>query len=494
MKALLSRRLLVALLLLPAGLVLPAAVPESQPPAATASGRGVVASFAGLDRDSIDAPGTRSFPPDIALAVGPSHLLQATNKGVRLSDRDGVPVASLPLADFFGAPADGGQVYDPKVMFEGDPARPRFYAVAVQTDFDRRTSSLHLAVSRGSEPADLAPQQWCRYRLQGIYRGTGRNAGGPGWADYPNLGAGGNALILTSSHYSFGDNAFTYAVVRVLDKRALVPAGGGCGTLRVTRFQPAQTFGDREIQVLQPVRPLPPTTADATPPAYLVATGRPPSNRYRIWRFVNGSGGTPVLQRVEVAGPSYDLPPAVPQLGSRLLLQTGDARVLQAVAVGNWIWAAHSTACSGPAGPGGAPAACARVVRLQVGSGAGGALTGRFVSETTLGGEGVHYWLPSVAVNRARQIGVVFLASGTERPLGSVWTWKTAAAPRFLPIRRLAEGDCGRAVSNRAGDFLSAQADPVDQRTFWFAGERAWNLSGSCAWQTWIARTDPAVR
>lgn len=473
-------RLLLALLLVFAGLSLPAAAPA--PGGAVAGGIGVLASFPGLDRDTIAAPAARSFPPDLTLAVGPAQLVQATNKGLGLFARDGRRLATGRLADFFNAPAAGGLLYDPKVTFDPDPARPRFYATAVQTDRTARTSSLFLAVSRTATPGSLARRHWCVYRFDGVYQGA---EGGPSWADYPNLGAGIDSVLLASNQYRFEDNTFAYALLRVIDKKTLAPAAGGCGAVRSWLFQPARDFADRTVLSLQPVRPLTPPSAfpGAGSPAYLIATLDPPAATYRVWRVTHVASGKPVLTRVDVAGPVYDRPPAAPQLGSRLLLDTGDNRLLQAVSVGDGVWTSHTATCGAES--------CVRVVRLLVGAGSDGALTARLAGVTNLtGGAGIHYWMPAVAVNRARQIAVTFLASSATRNLGSFWTWKPAAAAQFLPVRRLAEGNCGRIASTRSGDFLGAQVDPGDLRTFWLAGERAWALP-SCAWQTWIARTDP---
>ncbi len=476
----------------------PPATLDTAPAARTAAGSDILSSFAGLDRAAIESPGTRSFPPDTNIAVGPARLLEATNKGLRLSARQGAgaaAVATLPLASFFAAPADAGQLYDPKVLFDLDANGQRFWIVAAQTDYERRTSSLYLAYSKGPAPANLAPRQWCRYRFEGAYQGTGPQPPGPtgpGWADYPNLGAGTDAVVLTSNHYRFGDHLFAHALVRVIDKSSAQP---GCGALRSWTFQPAADFGDRDVIGLQPVRQVtrPASFPDAERPVYLLSTLRLPAAAYRVWRIANIATGTPTLERVDVAGPAYNRPPAAPQLGSRLLLDTGDARLIQAVGVGNTLWTAHTTICDTGDG---VPEACARVVRLQVGAGPNRrGLTARLTEALTLGGgDGVHYWMPTVAANRARQIAVAFLTSSARINLGSAWAWKPAEATAFHPTRRLAEGNCGRVASTRAGDFLGAQVDPVDLRTLWLAGERAWHQGRACNWQTWIARLDPGRR
>ncbi|HYH46972.1 MAG TPA: hypothetical protein VEG34_14915, partial [Thermoanaerobaculia bacterium] len=427
------------------------------------------------------------------------RLLEGTNKGVRLSTRQGaaaVALASLPLADFFTAPADAGQVYDPKVVFDVDPAGQRFWVTAAQTDHERRTSSLYLAFSKGPSPANLNRRHWCRYRFEGAYLGPDPQPGtaAPAWADYPNLGTGTDAVVLTSNHFRFGDNVFAHALVRVIGKSSVQP---GCGPLRSWVFQPEAAFGDRNVITLQPVRQVtrPASFPGARKPVYLISTLRVPAAAYRVWRVANVATGTPTLERLDVPAPRYDRPPMATQLGSRLLFETGDARLIQAVGVGNTLWTAHSTTCD--AGDG-IPEACARVVRLQVGAGPNRTgFTARLTEALTIGGgggdDGVHYWMPTVAANRARQIAVAFLTSSAETNLGSGWTWKTAEATGFGPLRRLAEGNCGRAASTRAGDFLGAQVDPTDLQTLWLSGERAWRQGRSCSWQTWIARVDPGI-
>lgn len=478
---------------------LPADALEAGYAAQTAAGPGVLASFAGLDHAAIDAPGTRSFPPDPSLAVGPNRLLEGTNKGLRLSARQGAaaaPLASLPLAAFFAAPADAGQLYDPKVLFDLDPEGQRFWVVAAQTDHERRTSSLYLAYSKGPSPANFNRRHWCRYRFEGAYLGPDPQPGeaAPAWADYPNLGAGAGAVVMTSNHFRFGDNVFAHALVRAIDKASV---RRNCGPLRSWVFQPAAAFGDRGVITLQPVRQTtrPASFPGVRKPVYLINTLRPPAAAYRVWRLANVEAGAPTLERVDVPAPRYDVPLAAPQLGSRLLLDTGDTRLLTAVGVGNTLWTAHSTLCD--AGDG-VPESCARIARLQVGKGPDGRVLAARLTETlTIGGragdDGVHYWMPTVAADRHRRIAIAFLASSAETNLGTLWAWKTPEAATIGPLRRLAEGNCGRASSTRAGDFLGAQVDPVDLATFWLDGERAWRQGRFCAWQTWIARVDPAA-
>ena len=55
----------------------------------------------------------------------------------------------------------------------------------------------------------------------------------------------------------------------------------------------------------------------------------------------------------------------------------------------------------------------------------------------------------------------------------------------------LTQGTCPRSLSNRTGDYIGAQTDPSDFRSFWFAGERATNIGGACQWETRIIGVNP---
>ena len=466
------------------------ALPAGGPRGAAVRAASAGISFDGLDRTAAANNGQLSFPPDTTLAKSGFRLLQGTNSALRLFTPTGGVLATRDLNTFFDAALSDGMLFDPKVLFDGgDPKNRRLYVAALQFSRRPRVSVLWLAVSRQSNPGDLEPASWCRYRIDAIREpGTA----GATWADHTGLGVGLDALVVTTNQYRFSDNGFTFPIVRALDKRSLAANASACPALTSYLFQAGTTAGDRNAFSLQPVAHLtrPTSPRGAANPAYLVSTARAPAKTYRVWRLSNLAGGSPKLEVVDRQGTfTYDIPPNAPQPGGGPPLQTGDHRIVQAVAVGDTLWAAHTTLCT-IGGSGGANASCIRLLSFQAGTGAPFAAS--LVQQLTFaGGPGVFYWMPGIAVTLSGQTAVAFQGSSPAAFLGAYWTLKAPAAPSFPAAQALGAGACAQTIADRTGDYLGVLTNPNDLASFWLAGERTGVVEGSCVWQTRIAQVAP---
>jgi hypothetical protein len=170
-----------------------------------------------------------------------------------------------------------------------------------------------------------------------------------------------------------------------------------------------------------------------------------------------------------------------------MMLDTGDAGITQAVSVGNTIWGVHATRCDLG---GGSAESCIRAVRIDVGAAPGsGALTAMIGQEVNFGQADLFFTYPGVAVNRTGQTALIFEASGATQRLSAWWTIKDAAETTFQPQNSLSIGTCNRAEP-RFGDYTGTQTD-VNKAGFWFAGERATMLAGTCQWETQIGGVTP---
>ncbi len=448
----------------------------------------VSTSFVGLDRPSSANNGFVFFPPDTIVAKSVNHVLEGANSAVRLFDAVGNVIETRDLNTFFGASTSKGLLFDPKVYFDGNATSGRFYVVALQKKGS--DSRIWLAVSRSPDPPDLSPANWCRYNINGK-----RNAGTSlsSWADYPGLGVGADALVISANQFRFSNNSFTFAIVRVLNKLIAANNGSSCPSIPLFTFQPSGVAGDASTFTLQPVQHYTspssflPTT---TNPAYLLSTVFGSSATYRVWQVRNVASGSPTLRVVNVIG-SYDygVQPDAPQSGSSLLLDTGDNRMTQAAGVGDAISGVHGSLCNIN---GGASESCVRFVRISVGQNGGGSLTAAINQEQTFGGgAGVFYFWPGIAVNGVEETAVAFHRSSGASYLSSYWTIKALASTTFEAASPITDGTCAQTLSNRTGDYIGAQTDPSDSNTFWLAGERATTINGSCQWQTQIIAVTP---
>ncbi|HEV8714582.1 MAG TPA: hypothetical protein VGX03_17355 [Candidatus Binatia bacterium] len=449
----------------------------------------VALSFVGLDRPSAANNGNEFFPPDTIVAKSNTRVLEAVNSALRLFTTTGGVLQTRDLNTFFGASLSNGFVFDPKVYFDRSAANRRFYVVALQSDF-LSVSRIWLALSRSPDPASLNAANWCRYNIDGR-RNVG--TGDASFADYPGLGVGADALVISTNQFRFFEETFTFTIVRAFNKLVAANNASSCPTIPSFIFQPSNTVGDVTTFTLQPVQHYtsPSSFRGTTNPAYLLSTHYGSSAIYRVWQVRNVGGSSPTLCIKNVSGSfTYGLQPDAPQKNSSLLLDTGDNRVTQAAGVSNALSGVHGTLCQLGRD---ANESCVRVVRIIVGQSESGALTARISQQTTFGGgNGVFYFRPGIAVNAREQTAVDFHRSSSSTFLSSVWAVKNhLETARFVSPSALTTGTCPQERSNRTGDYIGAQTDPANFTSFWLAGERATTIAGECQWQTQIIKVDP---
>jgi hypothetical protein len=456
----------------------------------------IATKFKGLDRLSAANHGFIFTPPDTIVAKSPTRVLEAVNSALRLSNTSGGTIATADLNTFFGATVANGLLFDPKLYFDRNATNQRFYVVALQQSTNPNVSRIWLAVSRGTNPANLSSANWCRYSIN-----AKRNVGtaNESWADYPCIGAGRDAFTISANQFRFIDSSFTFAVLRVFNKNlASNNAGtGSCPSIATFTFQPTTTAGDGSVFTLQPVQHYtsPTSFSGTTNPAYLVNTVFGTSNLYRVWRVRNVAGGSPTLQGPTnvFGGFNYGLQPDAPQTGSTVPLETGDNRLTQAAGLADAVWGVHGTLCNIGAGPN---ESCVRALRILVGQ-SGGALTASINQQRTIGSTNEFYWWPGLAINNEEQTAMPFQFVSPTRTAGrlsSWWTMKDLTSSNFEPISSLTTGTCAETLTNpdRTGDYVGAQTDPSDFHSFWLAGERATSVGGTCQWQTQIIKLVPS--
>lgn len=450
-------------------------------------------SFPGLDYVSSGKTGPAA---DVTLAKTPTRVLEATNAGLQLLSPTGTALQTRSTSSFLVG-SEGLKTTDPRLYYDRNSTNPRVYFVVLESaSFSTKSSALWLAVSRASDPADLNPASWCRYRFDGV-----RNPGTPNasFADFPGLGAGADAVLISTNQFRFTDGTFTYAIVRTFNKAQLANNAGACPSATVTTMQPSATIGDLSATTLQPVQHYtsPSSFTGTTSPAYLVSTdgltaGGPFSGNYRVWRVRNVAGGAPSIASVNVIGIAYETPPSAlqPVSGPTPLLNTLDSRVHQAAGLGDSIWLALSTGCEFFPFGSGDIVSCIQIARLDVAQGSGGSPTATYTHQILFGGgSGHYYWMPSIAVNSAQQIGVAFLYSSATEYLSSAWMIKNPSSPALPPIQPLVTGTC--TTGSRTGDYSGAQTDP-NLVNFWLASEAASPFPADpCLWKTTVVQGAP---
>ncbi len=449
--------------------------------------------FEGLDAKKAG----RFFPPDTIVAAGPNEVLEAVNSALRLSSRANKDVQTQTLNDHFGvkppfAPRGGvsaaskGFLFDPKVYY--DRLSKRFFVVALSRTDGPNTSFVYLSVSRSSSVVSLS-NGWCNYRI----RGKRSNS----WADYPGLGMNGRWVVISANNFRFRNRGFAFVNVYffVIDKVSLVDNAASCPKPTQFVFKAPREASGFLAGTVQPAQHY---TESGLPgdPLFMVSAVLGTSNQYGLWQLTTGTtsatAAKPSLSRISLTGDLHSIPPQARQKGGRVRLDTGDNRMMQAAFRDGELWATHATGCNRGGGPN---ESCVSVLKITPGGTSGSsAPSGTIDFQETFGRKNEFFWWPGIAVNKLGDIVSVFQRSSRRLFLSTAYNGKKARAAKMDAVVNLAKGKCnlqdiGTGTLARTGDYVGAQTDPLDDLSFWIAGEfskRVPGLSG-CNWSTQIA-------
>ena len=450
--------------------------------------------FEGLDANKAGG----FFPPDTIVAAGPNEVLEATNSALRLSSRANKDVEIQSLNDHFGVKPSrpqprnsgsarlAGDLFDPKVYF--DRLSNRFFVVALLQNDSPNRSFIYLSVSRSRSVVSLE-EGWCNYRI----RGKRNNA----WADYPGLGMNGSWLAISANNFKFANKGgnFVNVYLFVVDKVSLVDNSASCPKLTLFVFKAPREANGAFASTVQPAQHY---TESGLPgdPLFMVSAVFGTSTSYGLWQLTTGNtratAAKPSLSRISLTGNLYSIPPQARQKGGGVRLDTGDNRMMQAAFRDGELWATHATGCNLGAGPN---ESCVRVLKVTPGGSSGtSALSGTIDFQETFGRRNEFFWWPGIAVNKLGDIVVAFQRSSRRLFLSTAYNGKKARAKKMDVVRVLAKGRCnsqdiGTGTLARTGDYVGAQTDPLDNLTFWIAGEFLKRVKGlkGCNWATQIA-------
>lgn len=452
--------------------------------------------FPGLNQGEAQSGESPPLPPDTTLAVSPKKVLEVVNYAVALSDRDGSHRSHVPLQQFFGGQeATTGGIFDPKAYY--DPVSERMFVAALWLNDQVRQSWLYLAVSRDQDPSSLDADQWCTYRMAGAFCDAD-GAFCDTFADRTGLGMNDQWVAITTDQISFNrpllglGRSVPYALLRVIDKKALVDNADTCPSVSTSIFQIDRNDGYPFLPFIEPVKSLDETDS----PLYLLsneAIKASGSYSYYLWEVVPHSK-TGLMLRIRdlSAGHKYYGPTnkqRIDQPASDASLDGGYANIQQVIQQGGKLWASHTNfMCVF-----GIRHACARVVSIDVKHGLDHAEVS-WVSDVFKPGDHTNRWMPAVTINTAGDLMLVYQTSSSAAFLGTGFATRRASKDHYSSwlFHELAEGACALKTpevggqKNRTGDYVAAQTDPLDGRSFWIAGEYTEKLERKCEWATRI--------
>ena len=403
-------------------------------------------------------------PPDVSIAVGPTHIVETTNVKAMIFTRAGALLSTTSLATFFSA-TSGYKLTDPHVLFDGPSGR--FFLVMVGYNDTTNTGAWWIAVSTSSNPTGTW-NTW-QYTEPGTF------------PDFPAIGINDDKFVLSDNGFSLpGLTTFQGTQFFVFNKADLI---GGASV-------PRNAFAGLNLGhfTIQPAQSLSSSTT-----IYMASNDFATS--FTFWQ-VNGLPGVSTVTTATstLAFGGTTTPPSAVQLGSVRPIDTGDYRFLQTVWIDAKLWISGNTGCV-PSGDS-TTRSCAHFVQVNT-------ATPAVIQDFSFGQASSYYYFPAIALDSAENLTTIFSRSSSAESAGLRYASRLASDPvNTLQGSVLLKAGNGPytctfcATRNRWGDFFGAALDPVDTAKIWIAGEYAKVTTapacGGCTtgdqWGTYVAQ------
>src|SRR5882762_4182047 len=267
------------------------------------------------------ADDTTAIPPDTHGAVGPNHLMTVLNTQVRIQNRTGVVLSTVPM-DSFWASLGNPNAFDPRIVYDPNGGRWIFAAAA---NGDSTASAVLIGVSQTNDPTGV----WNLFSVDA----DGSNATS---ADYTSLGFNKDWIVVSMNMFTVGaSSSFARSNVWVFTKASLYNNLAPSAPFRLF----ADTSGSSTL--------VPALTYDATlATLYLVDVFTSSTATLRIGTITGAVGA-------ETYTPGTSFPtatsanawavtgPDAPQLGPAPLIETGDRRMQSCSYRNAFLWCVH---------------------------------------------------------------------------------------------------------------------------------------------------------
>ena len=428
--------------------------------------------------------GSGVAPPDTMGAAGPNHLFVTLNTQIEIQTKTGTVVsAASTLNGFFQSvlppPGANQQILlsDPQIFY--DPYGQRWILTASELAANTLTgvisgSHVMLGVSTTTDPTGT----WHLFAIACDPANSGTfcdQTGGTGFNH--------NWIVVSTAAFDANNNfAFLGTRTFVIDKAA---AYAGTGNGAHTTFTTSGTAPNDDIG-LKPAATYDPTLSTE----YIVEDYD--GTTYRLFS-ITGAVGSETFTRLTDVVPStvsaWAIQPSgtspgsfnfVPQSGSTVGIDSGDARVTSAVYRNGKLWLANNVFL-----PASTPTHVA-VQWLQLDPTRSAiSQAGRIEDPTANQTTGFHYFYPSIAVNR-NDDALVGFSSGSKTGFASAaysmrFAWDAASTMRDPTVYKAGGASynitSASSPNNRWGDYSATMVDPVDDQSMWtiqeFAGSTA---------------------
>jgi len=295
----------------------PIATPVLEDDRAALGEGGFVVEFEGLSN-------TGWIPPDTQVAVGPQHLVEATNAGFAIYSRTGRTIQGYTTFQNLFAPVVpsgwGGFMFDPRLLYLRSSNNPtsegRWLMLAIGRDNGNQTSHVFTAVSQSEDPEG----DWWLYRHDNTFANSNDS---DAWLDYCGMSGDNWGIYITCNMFNWG-GGFKHAKLYSLN-----PAMFSGGASNGWAFWNLEWPGGASAFTLQPASPHSIAGGDET---FFLNSFSSSGSDVLLWTLTGDRTNTPTLAKSEVDVDSYDaIGENVNQDDSATDIDGGDARILQAV-------------------------------------------------------------------------------------------------------------------------------------------------------------------
>ncbi len=400
-------------------------------------------------------------PPDTQLAVGPSHLVEATNSTLSIWTKTGTLVSATDLNAFFALSAP--MVFsDPRILYDAESQR--FFLSGLGFNPNTADSTVFIAASTSSDPT----QPW---HVHGVRSQTGVVQ------DQPETGVDYDKVVVSWNNFAGAVTpTFTGAETWILEKTDVLGIGS------VASVQIAQD--PNRYRIVPSISLSPSTTEWLTYNNADCALACTVPGKATIGVIaVTGLPSTMDVHLAEtdpaIQGTSPPPPPRQPGTGAPTVDPLIDDVFLTSVWDNGTLWVSGNDACV-PNGDS-AVRSCMRVISLST---TGAAPTVNVDGD--IGSNTLDTYYPAVSLNNLGDlfVGFSFSSSALFPSAGALYV--PVGTTTFSPTVQLAAGQTSYSFGghNRWGDYSGAAQDPTNPSDVWVAQEYQASSSDSTDWGT----------
>lgn len=419
-----------------------------------------------------------TIPPDSHGAVGPNHVVTATNDFIRVHLKNGTVISNIDFATFTGF---SGGSSDPYIVY--DPVAERWYMSAIDVSVTN-ANRVMLAVSQTNDPTG----NWFKYNF------VPNLPGGSFLFDHPYLGFDNRWIVISGRKFPNG-TSFTGPVLFVFDKaNALANGSITFGSTNAQAIEKTPNDGDAPLPVsLYGTNPNPNTfyilqSWSGTQAAIRLSTvtGNLPTATWNTTTAVFPTGGTPW---------NYSPGNIAEQLSETRKLATNDSRISSGVMVNGNIWCTHHIGIS---------ASNVAVQWWQLNGTAAGGSFGNVLQRGRIGdGQANTYrWFPSIAVNGNEDVIIGYTVSSNLLRVSAAYSFRNnITPPNTTDDEYIYKAGISTYFKNyggtraRWGDYSHSALDPTDG-SLWtiqeYAAQRTGAADNDSRYGVWWAQVTPS--